>query len=73
MVDSGRYAYGDMVNYAEAIEALRGHPRWWYYEYYGRTDEAVRAEAIELASLPDIDEHLQQASEAPVTRTCASC
>jgi hypothetical protein len=37
------------VTYPEAIERLRGHPDWWHYEYHGRTDLKVQAEAIQLA------------------------
>jgi hypothetical protein len=41
------------VTYPEAIEALRGHPDWWRYDYYGRVGpdrSAVQRSAIELAS-----------------------
>jgi hypothetical protein len=64
-----------MVTYPEALERLRGHPRWWYFEYHGRTDERVRQEAIELASLPNIEEHLQQAAMQPqiAKPPCGSC
>jgi len=44
------------MTYPEAIERLRGHRNWWWYDYHGserEPDEAVRLrvqrEAIELA------------------------
>jgi hypothetical protein len=63
------------MTYPEALERLKGHRDWWYYEYHGRTDEKVRQAAIDLASLPDISEHLSQAARAasPVAAGCGSC
>ncbi len=36
------------------MERLKGNPRYWYFDLYGRTDPVVRQEAISLAeSLPE--------------------
>jgi hypothetical protein len=37
------------MTYTEAIERLRGHPMWWRFEYYGRTDPVMQQLAIEEA------------------------
>jgi hypothetical protein len=65
------------MTYPEAIEALRGHPNWWYYDYHGRDDATVQAEAIELAQTwvrPDLlDAHFNEASGEIPSRPCGSC
>jgi hypothetical protein len=45
------------MSYPEAIEALRGHHDFWWYEFHGRTDPAVQQLAIGLAQgvKPDPD------------------
>jgi hypothetical protein len=65
------------MTYAEALDALRGHLGWWYYDLHGSEDrepdeavrQRVRAEAIELAKTftarPDgVPSLLQQAKNA---------
>lgn len=72
---------GRAMTYPEALEALRGNQRYWFFDLYGRTDEKARQEAIELAQTwkrpeyPDISEHLAEASQqsAIAVKPCGSC
>ena len=63
------------MTYSEAIEALRGHKDWWWYEYYGRTNEQVQQQAIEAAKEWLVNRHLVEASQQDpnVVRPCLPC
>jgi hypothetical protein len=58
------------MTYAEAIERLRGHLNWWWYEYHGRTDPVVQQLAIEEAEQFDGTAQKTTAEHAPATVPC---
>jgi hypothetical protein len=81
-----RHADHTRMTYLEAVERLRGHHGWWFYDYHGSerepneaTRQRVQAEAIELAQtwvrpLPDIDGHLREAASLPEqVKPCGAC
>jgi hypothetical protein len=58
------------MTYAEALERLRGHPMWWWYEYHGRTDPVVQQLAIVEAATFTGTAQKTTAEQAPITMPC---